>query len=192
MNGDAQSPWRHWQIDVVGAAVCAALGVVAWVGAVAPVRAYVGEVAAARSALAQRQERAATLTAGARTLRDQVAVTRQALAQRPLQLQPAEQVNRRLAELSALAAKNAIEIADVRPGRVVPDTRYHIVPIELSGAGGFRACALFLGELRRTFPDVAVTSFDIIGTPGLRATASLRLRLSWFTRPTGGAIANTF
>jgi len=55
------------------------------------------------------------------------------LARQAVPLQPARDVNRRLAELTELAAGAGLEVSEILPAAALPGSRYDTVPIRIRG-----------------------------------------------------------
>jgi len=93
-------------------------------------------------------------------------------------------INNGIAELTDRAGKSAINIEDISPGKPVHSLRFDVVPIKVAGAGTYRTCALFIHNLRKTFPDTGVASFSLSGNPSdPTEPAKFQFDLEWFAAP---------
>jgi Tfp pilus assembly protein PilO len=112
------------------------------------------------------------------------------LARQTVPLQPARNVNRRLAELTDLAAGAGLEVSEIVPAAAVAGSRFDTVPIRIRGTGSYPTCAAFLCKLTRAFPDTSVNSFELSGEPDKpHAPAAFRVQLAWYATPSAAAAA---
>ena len=140
---------------------------------------------------AQQTAQVAVLRSSARATRGAIAAqtTRLAdlradLTRQAVPLQPARNVNRRLAELTDLAAGSGLEVSQILPSAPVPGSRFDTVPIHFRARGGYPTCVAFLCKLTRTFPDTSVESFELAGQPAKPGTAAeFRVQLAWYAAP---------
>lgn len=110
------------------------------------------------------------------------------LARQTVPLQSARTVNRRLAELTDLAAGAGLEVSEIVPAAAVAGSRFDTVPIRIRGAGSYPTCAAFLCKLTRAFPDTSVDSFELSGEPAKpHALAGFRVQLAWYAAPSAPA-----
>lgn len=110
------------------------------------------------------------------------------LARQTVPLQPARNVNRRLAELTDLAAGAGLEVSEIVPAAAVPGARFDTVPIRIRGTGSYPTCAAFLSKLTQSFPDTSVDSFELSGEPAKPHTpAAFRVQLAWYATPSAAA-----
>jgi Tfp pilus assembly protein PilO len=151
------SPWR---IYAVGALVCAALSAGAYAVGVRPAVRRHAEQVAHQTDLRARKQKAANLAGQLNTARTQLAAVNETLRNRTLRLQPAELVNDRIGALTALADAAHLTLDDLRPGTASETADYKTVPILIAGSGTYPDCAAFLHKLRKSFPDMAVRSFE--------------------------------
>jgi hypothetical protein len=178
--------WTFWRIDLGGAGALAALTAAVVLGGILPLAAHHQEYAALQQALAAQRDQAAKLDATMETVRKKLADSRQTLQNSPLHLEPVSIVNRRLAELSAMAGEAGLVIDDIRPDRSVAGTHCETIPISVAGSGTYRKCTLFLSRLRQSMPDTGVSSVEL-AAGGLDATGSSKFRmdLRWHAAPRG-------
>ena len=109
-----------------------------------------------------------------------------------MSLQPAEQVNRRIAQITDLARSSRLRLEGVKPGGVISGERFDRVPIQLKGSGNYSDCAEFAGQLRKRFPDIAVRAFRMTSQRSAAAnlSTSFQIDLIWLAAPT--ELAHTF
>ena len=122
-------------------------------------------LASQRQELAVQREESSKLEASMSSLREHSAAVQEELAQSEIELESADQINRRIAELTTLVGDCTLEVDDVQTGRIVTGPKCDLVPISIAGRGGYKQCAAFLHTLCRTFPDISVTRFDLTGNP---------------------------
>jgi Tfp pilus assembly protein PilO len=137
------------------------------------------------SALSLAREQVSTLSVTSRSLRGQLTKVQAAVAKIDVPLQPVAAVNTRMAELTSLAGECGLDVQYTQMGAVTSNNRYGQVPIQLSGAGTYRTCALFLHRLRERFADTGMKSFEIAATPSASSNVtSFNFQLVWYVQPT--------
>jgi Tfp pilus assembly protein PilO len=151
------SPWR---IYAAGALICAALSAGAYAAGVRPAVRRRAVQVAHQTELRARKQKAANLAGQLNTARSQLAAVNETLRSRSLRLQPAELVNERIDSLTTLADTTHLMLDDLRPGTTSETADYKTVQILMAGSGTYPNCAAFLHNLRRSFPDMAVRSFE--------------------------------
>lgn len=111
----------------------------------------------------------------------------EALKTMPQGLQSIGQLNQRLAELTALALNHELRVRTVATGQTTETPEYLVVPIRLTGNGGFQAYTSFMHSLHLAYPDVFVQAFDLTGDPSKpKSPASFALDLTWHAARKGG------
>jgi Tfp pilus assembly protein PilO len=179
--GTKFSPWR---IYVGGAVVCAALSAGAYAVCVRPAAKQHAVEVARQAELRAAKQKANNLAGQLNTARADLSRVNDAIASGSLRLEPVTQVNQRLSRLTQLAESIKpvkLTIDEMRPGTVSEGPDYKTVPILIAGNGTYPACATFLHELRKSFPDMAVISFDTTAngaTPDSPA-ATFQFELAW-------------
>jgi len=119
-----------------------------------------------------KQQTATTSNASLQTLQRRLGALQQQISDNPLHLQPASAINKRLGELTDLAAQLGLRMEDVQPGKISTTARFETVSIHLAGTGNYRTCVQFLHRLRTGFPDTSVTSLQLTGNPSDPAAAA--------------------
>jgi Tfp pilus assembly protein PilO len=174
-----------WQIDAVGLALCALLTAGAYFAGWQPLQNNRAAEEAREAALGLAKAQVAALSANSRAVRTQLTNAQAALAKLEIPLQPASSVNQRMAELTALAGECGLDVQYAQTGAVTSNPRIAQLPIQLSGAGTYRTCALFLHRLRERFPDTGIKTFDIAAPPSESSVvSSFNFQLVWYVQPT--------
>jgi Tfp pilus assembly protein PilO len=174
-----------WQIDLAGVALCAILSVGAYFAGWQPLENSRAAEEARASALSLAREQVGALSLSSRSVRGQLTKAQTAIAKVDVPLQPVATVNTRMAELTTLAAECGLDVQYTQMGAVTSNNRYAQVPIQLSGAGTYRTCALFLHRLRERFGDTGMKSFEIAAMPSASSNVtSFNFQLVWYVQPT--------
>lgn len=106
------------------------------------------------------------------------------LADSPLQLAPASDVNTRIAQMADLARNCGLKLDVILPGLPSKGTRFETVPIHLTGTGNYRTCVAMLHRLKEKFPDTTVTSLNLSADPAnAKAGARFSVDLLWHAAP---------
>ena len=180
-NGTKFNPWS---VYLGGAVVCAALSAGAYGVGVRPASRRHAEQIASQTELHNARQKANNLAGQLNTTRAELARVNEAIANLPLRLEPVTQINQRLARITDLADSIKpvkLTIDEMRPGVISDGRDYKTVPIYIAGNGTYPACAAFLHGLRKSFPDMAVLSFDTTNnsaTPDSPA-ATFQFELAW-------------
>ena len=141
----------------------------------------VAERAAAESAAAE--------VAAALKLRDEIAARQRT----QIALEPASQINARIAELTNLASEQSISIRQLAPGNPKAEAGkpFTAVPIRVQGAGTFMDCIAFLQQLGERYRDISVPGIGLtISQPASEkepARLDMALDLVWHAAPDDSA-----
>jgi Tfp pilus assembly protein PilO len=182
---------KTWQVDAAGTAVILVLSAAAYFGWIGPLLARRDAAAAQSAELAGLQTQARDAERVLHSLRDRLAATRTALESKSIRLEPATQLNARLARLSELAAARGVQIDSMESGLPAMQPRYGSVTIRIGGRGSYRACGELVRAVRSEMPDVAVTSLELNAGAGKSgADATLLTELRWYTAPKAVASGN--
>jgi Tfp pilus assembly protein PilO len=180
-----QSPQHPfpWQLAAVAAVACAGLTVGAYAVGVRPILAQRQHESAQREALQDKRATASDLSGKATDLERELTAAKEVLARTPVRLQPATLVNERLVALARLATECGLALDEVRPGNPTDATHYQTVPIRIVGSGSYPSCATFLRNLRKTFGDMGIRTFNAANVGAVSATpsANFQAELVWFT-----------
>jgi hypothetical protein len=180
----SQASGAAWKVDIAGVGACAAATVLAYVLGVAPVLRARAEAGEGETRLAGVRAEIDVVESELVALRDKAFVLRTANDARPARMQPVTVTNTRVSELTDLATVSGLKIAEMQPGAPVAGPRLVVVPVRMSGVGPYRACVVFLNQVRAKFPDVAVRSFRLSGNPlEPKAPTSVSIDLAWHAAP---------
>lgn len=171
--------------DAIGAAACVLASVLVVLVGVVPVRSARAraEEEQARVSEARRQAEEAS---SARRLAERELAELQLSASDTPTLRPADQVNRRLAELNELAAACNLSVHEVKPGEARDAGRYRTVPIRLAGVGPYPDVAEFLRRLRVEHRDLGVPEFRLVSLENAEGTTgAFVFNLAWYAAPEG-------
>jgi len=170
-----------WQVDIAAVVVCGLATVLAYGAVLKPLQAQRTEYARGVQDLSRHQKHTARMTTIRFELAGQLAEVQQALAERKTQLRPVDQVNRRMAELTAMVNRCGLKTGNVSVGQVSPGPRCHTIPIQISASGDYRSCVRFLHELAAPMSDFAVAGFEIRGDPQKpQRSATFSFDLYWY------------
>jgi Tfp pilus assembly protein PilO len=174
-----------WHVYATGVVICAALSVAGWILGIQSAQAEYAAHQADLAELKARQKKAAALGADLAEAHAALERTLREVSQLPLRLEPATAINLRLSKLDKLCEDSRLSIDERRPGPAIDHPHYQTVTIHLVGTGTYPACATFLHELRKRFPDTAVRSFESSNpNPGRnRSQGTFRFELMWYTAP---------
>ncbi|MCX5662016.1 MAG: type 4a pilus biogenesis protein PilO [Planctomycetota bacterium] len=168
-------------IDTAGVAAVIGLSLGAYLLDIHPLQRARAESAAQAAELAGQHRKADDLAAKLHKLQDRLQETRGKAEAGSLRLEPAQNLNQRLARLTDLATANHLRIDAVEPGKPLPGPQCDVVEIRVACLGSFRGCSEFLDRLHHEMPDAAVVSLEIAGRPGAaEAPANLTFTLYWF------------
>jgi len=171
-------------IDVAGAGVCLAATVAFYFIGLSPLLAARQNAENYEAKLAAERAAAADLSRELANDHGLLREVQRELADSPLQLAPASDVNARIARVADLARACGLKLDVVLPGLPVKAKRFETVPIHLSGTGNYRTCVAMLHRLRQKFPDTTVTSLNLTSDPGdPKAVARFSIDLLWHASP---------
>lgn len=175
---------KTWQVYAAGIAACTALAAGTWFTLVGPTLAQLQKDDAVHLELADRHQKAADLNASLVSTRRQLATAKETLAHSTLKLQPASDLNARLARLTDLATSCGLTIDEMRPGALAELSKFQTLPVHMAGTGTYPACAKFLHTLRQSYPDTGVEALEATNqnpTPQ-GSVATFRFDLVWYTK----------
>lgn len=175
---------KIWQIYTVGGLVCAAATAIAWFALAAPTLGQLSERRDRQAQLNESRHKAVNLAHDLADARKEMKVLSGQLASNAIELQPASQVNQRLAALTNLATQNGLSLNELRPGAPSETNRYQVLPIHLTGAGDYPSCAAFLHGLHDAYTDVGLSSLEALNSDSSGATSGLnfQIELVWYTK----------
>lgn len=175
----------RWPIHVGGLLACVVLMGLFYFAGLRPLAAAYTEQSARVEQLEAQRKLSDRLTRSLQGLQQQLASTQQSLAAIPNPLQPARQINHRLALVTDLANECQVRIEQIQPKSGRSGAFYDVVPIEVTGGASYRTFVSFLHGLHETFGDLGVESFALSANPvDLRAEPAFELQLLWYAQPT--------
>ena len=172
---------RPIHIDLAGVAVCVLLVLLGYLIGIRPLVVRQKEMAAQEATLDDRYRDAAKLAGTVTALKKRLAGVKKELAESPVKLQPVNRINERIARVADLAAACGMKIDEIQPDKSFSTPRYQTVPIRVVGSGNFKACVKLLRTFHDTFPDTAISSFELKGNPRQPAApARFEVELLWY------------
>jgi Tfp pilus assembly protein PilO len=185
VNTTSRSIWQWWRIDASACLAGAIITVTLYLVMVSPLANRNAAYAQQQQQLSQQQLQTSSVTTVLTKLRAKLDQVNKELADTPLQLQPANIINRRLADITELARQCNLVIDQIQPGRAQRAGRYDIVPIKLTGKGTFVSAARFFDLLQQRFADSGIHDFELSAQPNMTtSTATFIFELAWYTAPT--------
>ncbi len=178
---------RTWWVDLMGLTCVALLAVGTWVAAVEPMLESRARREASQAKYAHQRREATVLKARLARVQRGVVEAEQALKDNRIRLQPADQVNQHLAEVTALAGSVGLQVDGIVPEMRDRGGPVHAwIKIKLNGVGGYRECAAFMHALGATFPDTGIEAFNLTADPRDAAhPVAFGFELIWHTAPPG-------
>ncbi|MBI1367841.1 MAG: type 4a pilus biogenesis protein PilO [Planctomycetes bacterium] len=176
-----------WQIDAAALGACLLLtGAVYFVG-LKPMLDRETERASQQERLIDLHSQSAQLATHLNDSRATLTRMRKKIEDSAIQLQSTAHLNKRLADVTALATECGLQVNEIQPGSITRGERYETVPINLAGTGYYSACANFLHRLQAAFPDTGVSAFEMTGKPAdPKQPAGFTFNLIWYAAPTSG------
>ncbi len=175
---------KVWQVYAIGGLFCAAATAIAWFALAAPTLEQLSQRRGRETELMQSRHKATELAHDLAEARKEMKVLSTQVASNAIELQPASQVNQRLAALTTLATQNGLSLNEVRPGAPTETNRYQMLPIHLTGAGDYPSCAAFLHGLHDSYTDVGLSSLEALNsdTSGETSRLNFQIELVWYTK----------
>ena len=179
-----QSTRARLTIDVAGAGVCLAASAAFYFFGLGPMLSQRKDAENHEAKVAAQRATAADLSRNLASDYGLLRDTQRELAESPLQLAPASNVNARIAMVADLAKACGLKLDIVLPGLPAKGKRFETVPIHLTGTGNYRTCVTMLHRLRQKFPDTTVTSLNLSSDPAdPKAVARFSIDLLWHAAP---------
>jgi Tfp pilus assembly protein PilO len=168
-------------VDVAGIVVCTIVTVLAYGAVLAPLLRRQAVVAAEYQQLADRQKEGSRLSNTLLALRSRSNTIESQSTLSQIKLWSTDQMNGRLAELTGLLDRCALEVDTLKAGTPVQGPFCELVPIRISGRGGYRECRAFLHDLHGTMRDIHAIGFDLKANPAKpEAGGQFRVDLFWY------------
>jgi Tfp pilus assembly protein PilO len=175
-------PYKGWQIDVAGAAVCIVLTIGAYLLGVAPALHRSAQVQEMAHLVEVQRAEAADLARSRDQLKQHLHRMQTMLDQAAFRLEPISRLNPYLAQLTDLATRSGMALHEIKPGKPSRSQYYRSTPIRLSGSGSYRSCAVFLHNIRDEFSATRVSSFQLAALNNSpNPEARITLELTWHT-----------
>lgn len=183
MSEQTAKPSFPWHMTAITTATCAGLTLAAYAIGVRPMLDQREKENGQRETLTERRRTSSELTSTLAQLQRELTEAKLVLEHSPVRLQPASLVNQRLEALARLAGECGVQLDEMRPGTPVDSTHYQTFPIRIVGTGRYPAYALFLRNLRKTFGDMGVRTFNAtnLNGPSPAPVAAFQAELIWFT-----------
>lgn len=171
---------RISMIDGVGLGVIVALSAGVYYGVIAPASMNSADIAEDRARLAEIDEALVKAENQRREVELQVARHDELIRQRKITLEPLSALNERIAAITSLSASCGVGIAEIRAGKPISMGAVLGVPVQLAGNAGYDAVTSFARTLHERFPDVAIQSLELVGTPAEPTSVpTFRAELIW-------------
>jgi Tfp pilus assembly protein PilO len=180
-SSDASSAWK---VDAIGLGALLGLTAAAYFFGAAPLLERHANLAQQQQELAAARLKSMETAHTLASVHDQSVRVERQFADSPLRLQPAAQLNQRLALINELAAETGALLDDLQPGKFVDGPQFGSLSIHVNGTGTYTTFAAFLRRLRERCPDGGITAFDISCSPlaELEAPAKFSFELAWYTQ----------
>jgi len=178
----------HWRLDAAGAAILLTLGAGAYLLQIGPAWSHREQSIARAGELVAEQGQSRELERKVHALKEQLDTHQRAVDKNELKLEPASELNRRLAALTELCAASGLQVDSIESGETRRLDRYATIAVRITGRGSYRTCATLLSHMHEQMPDVGVIGLDM-SSVGLdagnnrQATASFAFDLLWHTKP---------
>ena len=175
---------RLWIIDITALLSGVALTVVAYSFVLSPLLAQRAASKETGYKLESQREEADKMNASLLALKKNTIAVRERLAASDVHLESADSINQQIANLTELLTACQLTLDDIQTGRIIMGRRCDLVPIRVSGQGGYDHFMVFLHKLRRDLPDICVAGLDMQGTPQRPGeSGSFVFDLFWFAAP---------
>ncbi len=186
MKQTRNTQWSLWGIDAAGVALCLAASAIAYASVIGPLLRQNASAAALRQQVREQEKTLAELQASVRDTETCLVTERERLSDGRILLESPSRTNERIAGLAALFGDHGLEIDDVLVGNVLPTAQCAVVPMTISGRGGYREILTLFRELTRTFADTSVATFNYGGSSaGTSPSQRFTLELLWYAAPEG-------
>ena len=181
---------KLWIIDVIALALCVIVTTIVGVGVIKPMLSKHSTLIKQRQQLVSEEQKCSRLSAAVLSMRKRSNALQLELETGAIHLDPADQMNQRIAQLTRLLGDCNLELEDIQTQSPIPHRRCDLVPIHIVGLGGYIESTRFLEKLHQSLPDIAVASFRLNGTPGIGTVpGQFSFNLCWFAAPSKGSDA---
>ena len=174
-----------WQIDVIAGAMMVSIAFAGYWFELAPEMVAREERAQSAMELATAREKSADMETAAATVKNKLREVKQSVAN-SVKLEPAAQLNARVAKLTELAGANSLQLDAIEPGieTASGSGRYDTIPIRLAGRGAYKDVTKYMRVLHETLPDTGVGVLELTSAEN-GGSAAFVVMLQWHTVPTG-------
>jgi len=174
-------------VDVSGFVFAAGLTGLVWLFGVSPRMADGAQSQALAGELADRQKLASDLAARLAAAAAQEQRSKERLASFDLRLSGADQLNRLLRDLNAMAEERGVRIGSLLPGESLMGDPVGKVLVRVQGTGSTGSIDGFVSAIAERFGDVRVQTLRIGVGGESRQGTHFEAELVWFVRP-GGSV----
>lgn len=186
-NGLASLSGRR-RIELAAAVVIVVITAAGVMGMILPAWHTHQQAEQGRAKLAEAQAAANKAAGKLEKMRAAYGRAQKAVAKHPLELARMDQLNERLSQVTALAARHHLAVDAIKPGQAQVKTHYVCQPIRVSGTGGFSSAVSFIHQMHKQLPDIAVRSLKLTADPTQpHRGATFEFDLRWYAAGrTGG------
>ncbi|MHC5002486.1 MAG: hypothetical protein ACYTJ0_05125 [Planctomycetota bacterium] len=178
-----------WQMNLMGAAACAAMAFAAYLFVVQPVAEQQTSLQNIRAQWDAQRRRSNELGHERRMLIQELQAAQDKLELGDVKLHSIDRLNTRVADLTGLAADCSLVLHKTSSGLTISGGLYDMVSIHLAGSGDFGSAARFLHGLRDRMPDTGVVGLRLSGNPrDTNMPVSYEFDLVWYTAPSVAAV----
>ncbi len=182
---------KLWIVDVIALGLCLIITLGVAMGIVKPMLSKRAAQTQQREQLANEEQKCSRLSAAVLSMRKRTNTLQHELDTGAVQLDPANEINQKIAQLTTLLGDCDLELEDIQTLTPMPHRRCDLVPIRIVGLGGYTESSRFLEQLHQNLPDVAICHFKLAGAPAVAATpGQFAFDLCWFAAPSGGQNIN--
>ncbi|MBX3376866.1 MAG: type 4a pilus biogenesis protein PilO [Phycisphaeraceae bacterium] len=182
-----------WHIDAVGAGLIGLAAGVWYFAGVEPLQQAQAGLRAMEVELASQRDVAHTKAKLASTQDRELARLRAEIEASAIQLRREDALNAHVSKLTAVAEGFGLRVNEIKPSAATRLPRFTVVPIRLSGVGGYGAVVEFLRRLRADFGDTGLTGLTLERSPAVGdaepdAEVDLKfvVNLAWYAAPVSG------
>jgi len=187
-----------WPIDAAGVVVCVAASLGVYFFVLHPLIQQRSFLESCRGELAIQSEMSSKLKASMSRLRNHLGAVQKELGRSRIKLEEDSHINRRIAQINAFLNDCELHVDQVQIGpaheqrnRVTTDgslngggcatrQKCKLVPLTVTGRGGYKQCVAFLHKLYQAFPDISVAGFELRGNPASpEQSGTFRFELFW-------------
>ena len=173
-----------WPIHGVGLGVLLGSAILLWTSCLGPLSARRAEIREMKASATERSREIDELTTARQGHEERLADVEASLADIQIELEQFAILNRRLADVVAVATEQGLRIENPRTSDPIAGTWFDTIPMQLTGRARFSDCADFLHRVFEDLVDVDVVGFELsrnLGTP--EDSTEFRFDLVWYAAP---------